>query len=149
MHYNRDGIDYRTLQTHMYTLQCSSVSDNSCHNKLFSKARYLQSNVTCITVNVKIIHRPTCYLNFSLRRRCQCLTNAFVLSSRLRFGSVVLLNVLGCRLTYQGQAETSAEARFCIALRPRKPEGSLGRTAQHGHLDSHTAPDSEVPAPTG
>ena len=28
-----------------------------------------------------------------------------------------------------------------IALRPRKPEGSLGRTAQDGHLDSHTAPE--------
>ena len=27
------------------------------------------------------------------------------------------------------------------ALRPRKPEGSLGRTAQDGHLDSHTAPE--------
>ena len=57
------------------------------------------------------------------------------------FGSVVLLNVLGCRLTYQGQAETSAEARFNIALCPRKPDGSLGRTAQDGHLDSHTAPE--------
>ena len=28
-----------------------------------------------------------------------------------------------------------------VALRPRKPEGSLGRTAQDGHLDSHTAPE--------
>ena len=36
---------------------------------------------------------------------------------------------------------TNAEARFNIALRPRKPEGSLGRTAQDGHLDSHTAPE--------
>ena len=36
---------------------------------------------------------------------------------------------------------TNAEAWFNIALRPRKPEGSLGRTAQDGHLDSsHTAP---------
>ena len=26
-----------------------------------------------------------------------------------------------------------------IALRPRKPEGSFGRTAQDVHLDSHTA----------
>ena len=26
-------------------------------------------------------------------------------------------------------------------LRPRKPEGSLGRTAQDGHLDFHTAPE--------
>ena len=34
---------------------------------------------------------------------------------------------------------TNAEAWFNIALRPRKPEGSLGRTAQDGHLDSHTA----------
>ena len=28
-----------------------------------------------------------------------------------------------------------------IALCPRKPEGSLGWTAQDGHLDSHTAPE--------
>ena len=34
---------------------------------------------------------------------------------------------------------TIAEAWFNIALRPRKPEGSLGRTAQDVHLDSHTA----------
>ena len=34
---------------------------------------------------------------------------------------------------------TNAEAWFSIALRPRKPEGWLGRTAQDGHLDSHTA----------
>ena len=52
----------------------------------------------------------------------------------------MLLNVFGCQLTYLGQAETNAEAWFNIALRPRKPEGSLGRTAQDGHLDSHTAP---------
>ena len=36
---------------------------------------------------------------------------------------------------------TNAEAWFNIALRPRKPEGSLGRTVQDGHLDSHTAPE--------
>ena len=36
---------------------------------------------------------------------------------------------------------TNAEARFSKSLRPRKPEGSLGRTAQDGHLDSHTAPE--------
>ena len=52
-----------------------------------------------------------------------------------------MLNVLRCRLTYQGQADTNAEAWFNIALRPRKPEGSLGRTAQDGHLDCHTAPE--------
>ena len=56
----------------------------------------------------------------------------------------VMLNVFRCRLTYQGQAETDAEARFNIALRPRKPEGSLGRTAQDGHLDSHTAPELNI-----
>ena len=32
-------------------------------------------------------------------------------------------------------------AWFSIALRPWKPEGSLGRTAQDGHLNSHTAPE--------
>ena len=36
---------------------------------------------------------------------------------------------------------TNTEARFNNSLRPRKPEGSLGRTAQDGHLDSHTAPE--------
>ena len=36
---------------------------------------------------------------------------------------------------------TNAEARFNNSLRPRKSEGSLGRTAQDGHLDSHTAPE--------
>ena len=35
---------------------------------------------------------------------------------------------------------TNAEARFNNSLRPRKPEGSLGRTALDGHLNSHTAP---------
>ena len=52
-----------------------------------------------------------------------------------------MLNVLRCRLTYQEQAVTNAEAWFNIALRPRKPEGSLGRTAKDWHLDSHTAPE--------
>ena len=36
---------------------------------------------------------------------------------------------------------TNAEARFNNSLRPRKPEGSLWRTAQDVHLDSHTAPE--------
>ena len=36
---------------------------------------------------------------------------------------------------------TNADARFNKSLRPRKPEGSLGRTAQDVHLDSHTAPE--------
>ena len=36
---------------------------------------------------------------------------------------------------------TNAEAWFNNSLRPRKPEGSLGRTAQDGHLDPHTAPE--------
>ena len=53
----------------------------------------------------------------------------------------MLLNVLRCQLTYLEQAVTNAEARFNIALRPRKPQGSLGWTAQDGHLDSHTAPE--------
>ena len=36
---------------------------------------------------------------------------------------------------------TNAKAWFNNSLRRRKPEGSLGRTAQDGHLDSHTAPE--------
>ena len=59
----------------------------------------------------------------------------------------VMLNVLKCQLTYQGQAVTNAEAWFNIALCPQKPEGSLGRTALDGHLNSHTAP--ELCAPHG
>ena len=53
----------------------------------------------------------------------------------------MLINALGCQLTYSGQVMTNAEAWFSIALRPRKPEGLLGRTAQDGHLDSLTAPE--------
>ena len=34
---------------------------------------------------------------------------------------------------------------FSIALRPRKLEGSLGRTAQDGHLDVYTAPELSIP----
>ena len=41
---------------------------------------------------------------------------------------------------------TNAEARLNKLLRPRKPEGSLGRTAQDVHLDSHTAPELCCPA---
>ena len=37
----------------------------------------------------------------------------------------------------KGQVVTNAEAWFNKSLRPRKPEGSLGRTAQDVHLDSH------------
>ena len=52
-----------------------------------------------------------------------------------------MLNVLKCQLTYWGQVVTNAEAWFSNSLRPQKPEGSLGRTAQDVHLDSHTAPE--------
>ena len=44
---------------------------------------------------------------------------------------------------------TNAEARFNNSLRPRKPEGSLGRTAQDGHLDPHTAPELSRGCTTG
>ena len=44
-------------------------------------------------------------------------------------------------LAYLGQVVTNAEAWFNNSLHPRKPEGSLGQTAQDGHLDSHTAPE--------
>ena len=53
----------------------------------------------------------------------------------------LMLNVLRCHLTYKGQVVTNAEARFSNSLHPRKPLGSLGRTAQDVHLDSHTAPE--------
>ena len=44
---------------------------------------------------------------------------------------------------------TNAEARFNNSLRPRKPEGSLERTAQDGHLDSHTAAELWSPVGSG
>ena len=53
----------------------------------------------------------------------------------------LMLNVLRCQLTYQGQVVTNAKARCNKSLRPRNPEGSLGWTAQDVHLDSHTAPE--------
>ena len=33
---------------------------------------------------------------------------------------------------------------FNAALRPQKPQGSLGRGAQDGHLDFHTAPELDI-----
>ena len=42
---------------------------------------------------------------------------------------------------YYGQTVTNACARFDVALRPQKPYGSLGRGAQDGRLDFHTAPE--------
>ena len=54
----------------------------------------------------------------------------------------VLLSVLRCQLTYYlGQVVTNAKAQFNKSLCPRKPEGSLRRTAQDVHLDSRTAPE--------
>ena len=53
----------------------------------------------------------------------------------------LMLNVLRCQLTYYGQVVTNAEAWFNKSLRPQKPKGSLGRTAQDVHLNSHTAPE--------
>ena len=58
---------------------------------------------------------------------------------------VELHNVLGCQSTYEGQTVTSAQAWFNAALRPQKPYGSLGRGAQDGHLNSHTAPELCIP----
>ena len=52
-----------------------------------------------------------------------------------------MLNVLRCRLTYQGQAVTNAKAWFNKSLGTQKPEGSLGRTAQDVRHDSHAAPE--------
>ena len=43
---------------------------------------------------------------------------------------------------------TNAEARFNKSLRPRKSEGSLGRTARDGRLDFHTAPKLRASVPT-
>ena len=57
------------------------------------------------------------------------------------FPNVVAV-LFGCvALCPRMSAETSAEAWLNIAVHPRKPEGSLGRTAQDGRLDSHTAPE--------
>ena len=39
---------------------------------------------------------------------------------------------------------TNAEARFNKSLRPRKPEGSIGRTAQDVHFDSGGDDDDEL-----
>ena len=46
---------------------------------------------------------------------------------------------VGWHITYLGQAETNAETWCNTSLRPRKPEGLLGWTAQDGHLDSHSS----------
>jgi len=57
------------------------------------------------------------------------------------FPNVVAV-LFGCvALCPRMSAETGAEAWLNIAVHPRKPEGSLGRTAQDGRLDSPTAPE--------
>ena len=40
-----------------------------------------------------------------------------------------------------GTSCDQCRSTFNQSLRPRKPEDSLGRTAQHVQLDSHTAPE--------
>ena len=42
-----------------------------------------------------------------------------------------------------GTSCDQCRTQFNNSLRPRKPEGSLGRIAQDVHLDSHTAPELE------
>ena len=64
-----------------------------------------------------------------------------ILQGKLSNDDELMLNVLRCQLTYLGQVVSNAEARFNNSLCPQKPEGSLGRTAQDVHLDSHTAPE--------
>ena len=59
----------------------------------------------------------------------------------MKGGDELMLSVLRCQLTCWGLVVTNAEARFNNSLRPRKPEGSFGRTAQDVHLHSHTAPE--------
>ena len=70
-----------------------------------------------------------------------CLHYLLVKNEKVFDDDEVMLNVLRCQLAYQGQAVASAEAQFNNCLRPRKPEGLLGRTAQDSHLDSHAAPE--------
>ena len=41
----------------------------------------------------------------------------------------------------RGKLRPMPKHGFNIALRPLKPEGSLGQTDQDGHLDSHTDPE--------
>ena len=59
----------------------------------------------------------------------------------LRFFLQVLLNVLaGMSVDKSGTSwDQCVNFFFNFALRPRKPWGSFGRTAQDVHLDSHTA----------
>ena len=49
-----------------------------------------------------------------------------------------MLNVLGVSLHY---IRDKLRPMVQFALHPQKPWGSLGWTAQDGHLDSYTAPE--------
>ena len=52
----------------------------------------------------------------------------------------VMLNVLRCQLTLGTSCDQCRSmVQYCFTS--TEPEGSLGRTAQDGHLDSHTAPE--------
>ena len=96
----------------------------------------------CLMVQMLLyVHRNRRLIRDGCPGRQPPLSHTELLNSE-DYNDEVMLNVLRCRgLTYLGQGVTNAEAWFNIALRPRKPEGSLGRTAQDGHLDSHTAPE--------
>ena len=50
-------------------------------------------------------------------------------------------DILRARQSVVTNAEALRDGCVMNSLRLRKPEGSLGRTAQDGHLDSHTAPE--------
>ena len=86
-----------------------------------------------------VFHSVFCFCSwlFCIRWRCRPREDFLLVDD----DDEVMLNVLRCQLTYQGQVVTNAEARFNNSLRPQKPEGSLGRTGQDGHLDSRTAPE--------
>ena len=90
---------------------------------------------------VSIYYKPSSFNGYTMILIVHIFMNLNTLYLNQYHSGEVMLNVLRCQLTYKGQAVSNAEAWFNIALRPRKPEGSLGRTAQDGHLDSHTAPE--------
>ena len=112
MFYNCEGQSHKTMSTdyNFWRERRAEVDSNRGPSAFQPNALPLGQTGSLLVRdgNIYIYNLFTCQY---LSRRCMGAT----------IFCLVLLNVLGCRLKYQGQAETNAWAWFTIALRPRKP----------------------------
>ena len=139
--------------SHTHTCMCTNMHAHTCVCMCAPTLRQAHTIARTHARTHARMHACTHAHTHTHTQCCYCVTqaNTSKISSHetytqrktvlLSTGGEVMLNVLRCQLTYEGQIVTNAEARFNNSLCPRKPEGLLGQTAQDVHLDSHTAPE--------